>query len=155
METSAIFSPCGSYRYALWRRWAPGAYAMFVGLNPSTADETNDDPTIRRCVRFAQSWGYSALCMTNLFAYRATKPEDMKAAPEPLGFENDRVLLAMSSQAAIAIAAWGTDGPCKARDQAVRRLIPRLHYLRLTKDGHPQHPLYLPTKIRPTAWRPQ
>jgi hypothetical protein len=84
MERSATISPCRMFRYALWRRWGSGPYAMFIGLNPSTADEQNDDPTIRRCIGFAQSWGYDALCMANLFAYRATKPTDMKNAANSL-----------------------------------------------------------------------
>ena len=93
---SAIFSSCRKYRYILWRRWAVDCnanYAMFVGLNPSTADETDDDPTIRRCIRFAKSWGYSGLCMANLFAYRATDPKDMLVATGPVGVENDKYLL--------------------------------------------------------------
>ena len=79
MERGADISPCGRYRYSLWRKWGPGATCMFVGLNPSTADETADDPTIRRCMAFARDWGYGALCMANLFAYRATDPADDNA----------------------------------------------------------------------------
>lgn len=97
-ERRAYFSPCRKYRYSLWREWDATAetkhegYAMIVGLNPSTADEIHDDPTIRKCINFAQAWGYRALCMTNLFAYRATKPNVMRAAAEPVGPENDEVL---------------------------------------------------------------
>ena len=80
MERGARLSPCRTYRYALWRRWGEGPPAMFIGLNPSTADETADDPTIRRCIAFARSWGHGALCMANLFAYRATQPADIPAA---------------------------------------------------------------------------
>ena len=74
IERTATFSPCRTWRYSLLRRWAPCDYAMFIGLNPSTADETQDDPTVRRCIRYAQSWGYGALYMTNIFAFRATDP---------------------------------------------------------------------------------
>jgi hypothetical protein len=80
---------------------------MFVGLNPSTADETSDDPTIRRCIAFAKSWGYSALCMTNLFAYRATDPKIMKKAQYPVGPDNDDYLKMLSAGAGVVIAAWG------------------------------------------------
>ena len=152
MERSATLSPCRAYRYALWRRWGRGPYAMFIGLNPSTADEANDDPTIRRCIGFARAWGYEGLCMTNLFAYRATKPADMKKSANPVGCENDRVLVTFSHCAGVVVAAWGTHGTHMGRDQTVRLLVPGLHYLRLTKDGHPAHPLYLPASLRPVLW---
>ena len=81
----AVFSPCRTYRYALSRVWAADKpYALFIGLNPSTADETLDDPTIRRCIDFAKRWGYGGLVMANLFAYRATDPAVMKRAAEPV-----------------------------------------------------------------------
>lgn len=157
MERTATFSPCRRYRYSLWRNWADllGAskgYAMFIGLNPSTADETEDDPTIRRCIAFAKSWGYDGLCMTNLFAFRATDPELMLAEPAPVGNDNDSHLLSMAKSAGIVIAAWGPPGAHLGRDASVRELIPNLHYLRLTKDGHPGHPLYLPGTLVPIAW---
>ena len=85
MERSANFSRCRRYRYALWRRWAPGDdYVLLVGLNPSTADHRRDDPTIRRCIGFARDWGYSGLCVANLFAFRATYPRDLFAADDPV-----------------------------------------------------------------------
>lgn len=152
MERSAHFSNCRRYRYSLWRRWGEGPHAMFVGLNPSTADEKADDPTIRRCIAFARAWGYDALCMTNLFAYRATQPADMLAASEPVGPENNAYLLRLAAEAGVVVAAWGTHGTHSGRNHAVRSLLPRLHYLRLTKDGHPGHPLYLPASLRPIEW---
>ena len=153
MERTADFSECRKYRYALWRIWGGiTGYAMFVGLNPSTADETVDDPTIRRCISFAQDWGYSGLCMTNIFAYRATKPSDMKCAIDPVGKDNDDWLRDASSGAAVVVAAWGTHGTFAGRHTAVRKLLPNLHYLKLTKDGHPSHPLYLQKTLRPVLW---
>lgn len=125
---------------------------MFIGLNPSTATAEKDDPTIRRCVAFARAWGHEALCMTNLFAYRATDPSIMKEAPDPVGPGNDATLLRLAHGAGIVIAAWGVHGTYQGRDQAVRRLIPAMHYLSLTKAGSPGHPLYLPGNLRPTAW---
>ena len=80
-------------------------YAMFIGLNPNKADEILDDPTIRRCMTFAQAWGYDALCMTNLFAFRATKPTDMLAALDPIGSENDKHLVELSRGAGVVVAA--------------------------------------------------
>lgn len=99
------FSEDRAFRYTLWREWDVDSltgcaddlphghqFAQFIGLNPSTADETRDDPTIRRCIGFAKLWGYGALCMTNLFAFRATKPRDMRQAADPIGPENMALL---------------------------------------------------------------
>jgi hypothetical protein len=154
MKRSADFSPCRRYRYALWRTWGnTSGYAMFVGLNPSTADESEDDPTIRRCIAFAKDWGYSGLCMTNLFAYRATQPSNMMAAQDPVGADNDDWLRDTERGAAIVVAAWGVYGAFGDRHQTVRQMLPRWHYLRLTKDGYPGHPLYLPKTLKPILWR--
>jgi hypothetical protein len=125
---------------------------MFIGLNPSTADESKDDPTIRRCIGFTKSWGYSALCMVNLFAYRATNPADMKKVTDPIGPYNDSYLLTLAEDAGVVIAAWGMHGVYRGRNEVVRNLIPNLNYLRLTKDGHPGHPLYLPSNLTPQPW---
>lgn len=153
MYNGAHFSPDRAYRYDLWRTWIGGdGYAMFVGLNPSTADETQDDPTIRRCIAFAKAWGYAGLCMTNLFAFRATNPEDMKRAPDPVGPQNDFVLQERAGRAGIVVAAWGAHGAYKNRAWWVQAHLPTLHYLRLTKDGHPGHPLYLPKTLVPQPW---
>lgn len=145
-----IFSPCRTYRYALWREWIGGdGYVMFVGLNPSTADETQDDPTIRRCIAFAKAWGYAGLCMTNLFAFRATDPKDMRAAAEPIGPANDEHLRTLADGAGVIVAAWGANGTHLGRDVAVRKMLPALHCLALTKGGHPGHPLYLRKTLTP------
>lgn len=95
------------------------------------------------------------MCMTNLFAYRATDPVVMKAAPEPVGPENDLVLRELARKAGVVVAAWGTHGAHRGRAQAVRLMLPGLHYLRLTKDGHPAHPLYLPASLTPAPWKAQ
>lgn len=153
MQNGATFSPNRLYRYDLWRMWLGGeGYAMFVGLNPSTADETQDDPTIRRCIGFARAWGYAGLCMTNLFAFRATKPEEMKRAPDPVGPSNNATLLRHARGAGVVVAAWGAHGVFGKRDYWVREMLGNLHYLRLTKDGHPGHPLYLPKTLVPQPW---
>jgi len=156
MEKSATFSYCRKYRYTLWRHWGSlfsKDYAMFIGLNPSTADEQNDDPTVRRCIGYARDWGYAGLCMTNIFAFRATLPIDMKAAEDPIGPANDRTLIDMAEYAGVVIAAWGVHGTYLGRDKEVCKIIPKLHYLKLTKDGYPGHPLYLPKNLRPTLWQ--
>ncbi len=150
MKGSAVISPCGRYRYVLWRHWGgPGGEAMIVGLNPSTADADRDDPTIRRCIAFARGWGYAGLCMTNLFAYRATRPADLMAADDPVGPDNDAWLVDAANNAAIVVAAWGVHGILLGRNDAVRAMLPRLHGLRATKGGHPGHPLYLPRGLLP------
>lgn len=160
MKKTAVLSPCRRWRYSLTRDAsdlaAPSTgYAMFIGLNPSTADETEDDPTIRRCMNFARAWGYTGLVMTNLFAWRATDPNDMKATADPVGPDNDQHLVQLAQGAGVIVAAWGVHGTYLGRDQAVKALpgiAGRLHYLRLTKDGHPGHPLYLPSTLTPIPW---
>ena len=154
MLPATIFSPCRTYRYALWRQWIGGVgYAMFIGLNPSTADETHDDPTVRRCIRYVQSWGYEALCMMNIFAYRATDPAIMKRAADPIGPENDQYLKELAEGAGIVVAAWGVHGQHQGRDKQVIAMLPELHCLKITGDGCPGHPLYLSKSIKPILWR--
>ena len=152
-ERTALFSPCRRYRYTLWRRWGGRrGYAMFVGLNPSTADEERDDPTVRRCIGYARAWGYSGLCMTNIFAFRATDPAVMLAEPDPVGADTDYWLVESARRAAIVVAAWGVHGAHRDRHAQVRALLPSLHRLRLTMHGYPGHPLYLPKALKPRAW---
>eukprot|EP00955_Chlamydomonas_euryale_P054230 355746-Chlamydomonas_euryale.AAC.2 len=153
IERAASFSRCRRYRYALWRRWSPGPYVMFICLNPSTADERMDDPTVRRCIGFARRWGFGALCMVNLFAFRATNPKTMKSADvDPIGPNNNRVLKRLALGAGMKIAAWGTHGTHLARDQVVRSMLDDLHYLSLTRDGHPRHPLFTRSTLNPVSW---
>lgn len=148
----ATFSPCLEYRYLLWRRWADdweSNYAMFIGLNPSTATESINDPTVTRCINFSKSWGYSAFLMTNLFAYRATDPKKMLAVADPIGPENDRYLLESAAKAAVVVAAWGNHGTHMGRHEQVKQMLPNLKCLRVTKKGMPCHPLYLPQALTP------
>jgi len=146
MERGAIFDPTGIYRYLLWRQWASDRPAVcFVMLNPSTADAIADDPTIRRCIRFAQTWGSGSLFVVNLFAYRATHPKKLQQAPDPIGPDNDRYLSIAHQQARTTIAAWGNKGRMQQRDRAVLRLFQgqELHCLGTTQHRQPRHPLYL------------
>lgn len=145
MDRRTIFSPCRRYRYTLWREWdlTNSGYAMFIGLNPSTADETRDDPTIRRCIDFSKQWGFGALCMTNLFAFRATKPKDMMAHPMPVGPENDNYLVQCARDAGVIVAAWGNNGRLMGRDEEVLKIVDVVDCFGLTKEGCPSHPLYL------------
>jgi len=140
-----VFSDSRLYRYTLWRQWgSTESYAMFIGLNPSTADEVQDDPTIRRCIDFSEQWGFSGLCMTNLFAFRATDPKEMKRCPKPVGDQNDHWLVECSRDAGLIVAAWGNHGKHLGRDEQVIQLIERLDCFGLTKEKRPMHPLYLP-----------
>lgn len=153
MLRSADFSPCRSYRYALRRTWDPARPAvLFVMLNPSTADAERDDPTIRRCVGFAQAWGFGGLVVGNLFAFGATRPADLRAAAEPVGPENDRWLAALAREAGLVVAAWGNDGRHRGRDAAVLRLLGTAHSLGTTRSGAPRHPLRLPAGLVPVRY---
>ena len=153
---SAELSPCGLYRYTLERRWDDRPPALFVMLNPSTADASEDDPTIRRCIGFARDWGYGGLLVGNLYAYRATDPavlwEAAGAGIDPVGPLNDRRLRELRRRAALAVAAWGAH-KLVGRAAHVMDLLGELHVLRLTKHGQPGHPLYVPKSTLPTRWQ--
>jgi hypothetical protein len=151
--TSALISDCGRYRYELIRQWDEGLPPLtFIMLNPSTADATLDDPTIRRCIRFARERGFGVLRVLNLFAFRATDPAQMRAQDDPVGPDNDKHLRSAITGArdakAPVIAAWGVHGAYKGRDVTVRALAREcdvsLTCLGRTRDGHPRHPLYVP-----------
>jgi hypothetical protein len=156
-EAAAAFSPDRRYRYSLLRRWGPGQAACFVMLNPSTADETEDDPTIRRCMGFAQSWGYDALVVGNLFAFRATDPNGMLAEPACIGPENDTWLRRIIVGAGIVVCAWGANGTHLGRGVNFRAMASAwgtpLFVLGLTLRGEPRHPLYLPADLKPVLWK--
>jgi hypothetical protein len=141
----AAFSDCRTYRYSLWRHWGdPGAPRLTViGLNPSTADETEDDPTIRRCVGFAKREGMGGVRMLNLFALRATDPKVMLAHPEPIGPLNDAVLRQAIGPDDVVVAAWGVHGHHRNRDLEVLACLPGIRCFGKTQAGFPRHPLYL------------
>lgn len=126
-------------------------------LNPSTADEKVLDPTCSRSRDFAERWGYGALLVTNVFAWRATDPDEMKAARDPVGRANDAAILRAAKQSAIVVCAWGNHGTYRQRSARVVGLLRDagvpLYALRLNAGGEPAHPLYLPGSLRPRAWR--
>jgi hypothetical protein len=156
VKTWAEFSPCRTWRYLLGRQWDESLPTIvFVGLNPSTADETQDDPTIRRCIAFAKSWGYGTLLMVNLFAFRATDPREMMAASDPVGPDNDRYLRNCNDMGTLVVAAWGATGGFKNRDREVVQLLERLGCLGTTKAGYPRHPLYLRADLKPRPYNPE
>jgi hypothetical protein len=152
VQSDALISPCGQYRYWLARQWdADKPRLGIIMLNPSTADASLDDPTIRRCVSFARREDFGGIQVMNLFAFRATSPDDMRAAANPVGPANDQwISAALRSSAASKrpiLAAWGAHGDFRARANYVTGMA-RLHGATLvslgtTKDGHPRHPLYV------------
>lgn len=153
MKTGAAFSPCGRYRYNLYRIWDTSKpKVMFIGLNPSTADAVQNDPTVTRCIRYAQSWGYGGMHMMNLFAFRATDPNVMKAEPEPVGSDTDKWLLKIERESTLTLVAWGNHGAHLSRAAHVCALLSELHCLKKNKNGYPAHPLYLRAKLQPTSY---
>jgi len=153
VDQGALFDPSRRYRYRLWRTWDEArARVLFVMLNPSTADAFRLDPTVRRCLGFARRWGLGGLDVANLFALRASDPERLYRTRDPVGPENDRHLEELASRARLVVLAWGTHGVHLGRGAQVFRALSTLgpvHALRLTRDGHPGHPLYLPASAMP------
>lgn len=153
IDTGATFSECGAYRYRLWRIWDETLPVVnFILLNPSTADATKNDPTVERCQRRASMWNYGGLVVTNLFAFRATDPEKMKAAPDPVGPENDSHLVLEADRCGLIVCGWGVLGTHRRRSEFVVKdlLAPfRLHCLFQSKNGEPCHPLYLAYDLKP------
>lgn len=155
VKADATLSPCGTYRYLLTRHWygnsngPPVNHVAFVMLNPSAADADVDDRTIRKCQKFARTWGYNGISVLNLFALRATKPDELYRHPDPVGPANDEVIEAVVAGAGtgLVVVAWGQHGSYRSRGIIV---LDRLHSLGVepvrlgppTKGGHPWHPLY-------------
>ncbi|MBN2542080.1 DUF1643 domain-containing protein [bacterium] len=155
LKSGAEFSSCKTYRYALWRTWNIHLpRVMFIGLNPSTADEVVNDPTVRRCMSFAMSWGFGGINLGNVFAYRTSNPHKLAFVEDPIGPENDRWLLELSQQASIVVAAWGNYGDFQHRSEHVTKLFPELYCISRTKQDHPAHPLYLPCDLVPQKFIP-
>lgn len=159
--SGAVFSDCNRYRYRLWRRWDVNEpVACFVMLNPSTADESANDPTIERCERRARSWGCGGIEIANLFALRSTDPTGLQDVDDPVGPENDASIITAIRTAqddGMAIMAWGGWGLYAQRQARVIDMLERnailfAHAFKLNKDGTPAHPLYLPYALQPRLW---
>jgi len=158
---AAVFSPFREYRYTLWRQWRQSILddikcCMFICLNPSTADETNDDPTMRRCMGFAKKWGMDAMIVTNIFAFRSTDPKKMLAHPDPVGPDNDYHIIASAIGAQFVIAAWGNHGLHRRRYAQVLDILNSfdcpVYCLGVTGKAQPKHPLYLRTEAPRLAY---
>ncbi len=152
----AIYSPCMAYRYCLTRTWGVGPKAVFVMLNPSTATEVQNDPTVERCERRARVLGFGAFRVTNIFAYRATDPKVMRRAADPVGPDNDAAILESAGWADRVICAWGSHGAHLGRGAAVKAMLwatgVPLWHLGLTQGGAPKHPLYIGYDCQPEPW---
>jgi len=156
--STAVYSDCESYRYLLTRTWDDaGQKALFVMLNPSTATEYQNDPTVERCERRARALGFGAFRVTNIFAWRDTDPKKMRAAADPVGPQNDVAIVESAFWADRIICAWGAHGAYLRRGPAVEVLLRAtgrpLHHLGLNRDGQPRHPLYIGYLVQPLLWR--
>lgn len=152
----AVYSACGAYRYSLTRDWGAGSRLLYVMLNPSTATEAQNDPTVERCERRARALGCGAFAVVNLFAFRATDPRALRRAPDPVGAKNDTALGRAVDWTDRVICAWGNHGGHLGRSAQVRERLaqagkPLLH-LGLTAQGEPRHPLYVGYAVEPQPW---
>lgn len=160
-DKGALFSPGRRFRYRLWRVWDRDKdTVLFVMLNPSTADEDTLDPTCTRCRAYAERWGYGKLYVGNIFAYRATDPDDLPDATlRGSSVYNDIHLLQMAERADLIVCAWGANGELEDRGREVAQLLDdeghTLWHLGLTLDGQPKHPLYLPGERNPEPFHPE
>jgi len=164
-KPNAYISDCGSYRYTLNRSWGEGeGRCVFIMLNPSTADSMNDDPTIRRCMGYAHSWGFQALRVLNLFAFRSTNPMRLRDVADPIGPENDNQISLGCRDAQLIVAAWGNHGGFLNRGNEVIAMLEgfgtwdaethQTHCLGMSKLHQPKHPLYLRKDLKPIRLTP-
>jgi len=160
LRSTATFSFCRTYRYTLKRVWdAEAPVCAFVLLNPSTADETANDPTITRCIGFARRWGFGTLVCANIFALRSTYPKDLRLVDDPVGPGNDRAIRRIIKSADLVVAAWGGHGRYLGRGRRVLGMMPHdAVCLGVNRDGSPKHPLYLRSDVEPrplpmSTWR--
>lgn len=156
-KSYAAFSRCERYRYWLAREWdETKPCVVFVGLNPSKADESVDDPTIRRILGFAHAWACGSLLMLNAFAFRSTDPKGLLSVDDPIGPDNDSILTACFAQADRLVLGWGAHGEIRRRGGFVASMAlsghARPESFGLTKNGHPLHPLYLPADAKTFAF---
>lgn len=159
-ETTTVFSPDRIYRYSLERVLLPFGQeknrVTFVMLNPSTADENEDDPTIRRCLGFARNWGYVRLRVVNIFALRSTDPKALYKHADPIGPDNLDHISEAAANSEMVVCAWGVHGALMGQGKAVKQWLWDWNNVPMTlgetKDGHPKHPLYLPSDVTPGCW---
>ena len=153
LQSSAILSTDRVYRYSLIRTWNDALPRVcFIMLNPSTADETLEDPTIRRCVKFSESWEFGSLEVVNLYAYRSHNPCSLLVVNDPVGRENDKHIHAAVRRAKMTVVAWGTHGHRGPLRRDVLPLVQIAHCIGVTKSGAPRHPLYVHSSALPSIY---
>ena len=169
MVCSATFSPCRKYRYSLTRTWDDGlGKVCFLGCNPSTADETINDPTVTRCINFAKDWGFGTMEMLNIFALRSTDPKELYKSAEPVSPPyklqdglftftdyNDLAILKSCSDSDLIVCCWGNHGKYLHRGELVTAMLKyrTIMCLGITKQGYPKHPLYLRADTKPIVYK--
>ena len=155
MKKNAIIDDSGMYRYMLMRQWGKGnRFINFILLNPSTADHEKDDPTVKACIAIAQNNGFDGVYITNLFAFRATQPKDLKQATDPIGPENETYLLKYNQLSEKTIVAWGNHGSFFGGAKRVLDLFSKktLYCLVKNKSGTPKHLLYVKRDTFPVVF---
>ena len=154
MNKGAILSADGKYRYVLNRIWDDNLPKVaIIGLNPSTADATEDDRTINRCINFVRSWGYGGFYMLNLFAFRATDPKELYKAKNPIGEDNEKYILDVISKVEKVVCAWGNHGIYQNQNKKILSLIEAPFCLKISLSGEPRHPLYLKSDLKPIEYK--
>ena len=153
----AQYSDCEQYRYALTRVWElETSQVVFVMLNPSTATEVQNDPTVERCERRARTLGFGGFQVINIFAWRSTDPKKMRVAKDPIGPDNDKTIMKACRWGDQIIAAWGTHGSHLNRGSEVEKILRKsnkpIFHLGLSKGGHPKHPLYIAYSQKLEKW---
>jgi hypothetical protein len=157
-EMGAIFSDCLLYRYRLWRYWdRTKPHLVFLMLNPSTADELKNDPTVERCEVRARTMGFGGLEVVNIFAYRATDPGQMLSQKDPIGPDNNQAILDAIKGSGMVVCAWGNHGGHLNRGKEVATMLREykipLYCLKTSQGGHPGHPLYIGYGVKPVVWK--
>jgi len=150
MKRDAKFSADKQYRYLLTRVWDDELPVVtFVGLNPSYADDVEDDPTTKRCIEFAKKWRFGGIKLVNLFAYISTDRSVLKRVPDPIGAENNQFIVSTCRDSDLVVVAWGNDGALFGRASEVRTMLPVMMCLDINKSGEPKHPLYVKSDVLP------
>ncbi len=154
MDKDATLDESRIYRYVLIRKWGNNDdnFVNFILLNPSTADEKFDDPTIKACITFAKSWAYDGFYVTNLFAFRATKPKNLKKASDSIGPLNNHYIEEIAKKSKKIVIAWGNHGGFKQRDKEVLQILAKIctpYCIQKLKKGYPKHPLYVKRDSKP------
>lgn len=151
-HSGAVFSECRKHRYALWRIWdKKKPLVMFIGLNPSKADEKKPDPTITRVKTFAEDWGYGGFYMMNLFSFVSENPNSLLNCMDPVK-DNDLWLSDVSLLCEKVIFCWGAFKQINGRDEIVMKMFKHADALIINKNGSPRHPLYVPGSVKPIGF---